>query len=101
MHATYVVHLSLRLFKSHLLGCYALKMEAAWSSEMLVSDPNITRRHGPEDLDLNLHLKSPSLLLVHRSVLLRDPNSNEQCTLQAVVMPTHVCLLQEVGTHRL
>jgi len=32
---------------------FTLKMEVAWISEILVSCHNTTRRHNPEDLDLN------------------------------------------------
>jgi len=30
-------------------------MEAAWTSETLITDHNNTQRHKPEDPDLNLH----------------------------------------------
>jgi len=34
---------------------FTLKMEAAWTSETLVSYHKSTRRHKPEDLDTNFH----------------------------------------------
>jgi hypothetical protein len=55
----------LHLVSSPVLRCDALcygrilllKMEAAWTSETLISHHKTTRRHNPEELDLNLHLR--------------------------------------------
>jgi hypothetical protein len=37
-----------------LLDCGSVNLEAAWTSETLLSC-HVTTRHNPEDIDLNLH----------------------------------------------
>jgi hypothetical protein len=57
-----------------------VKVETATSSEMLVSYINTTRRHNPEDLDMNFHhpesLKSGTTSLVLKFVQ-RDLKRND------------------------
>jgi hypothetical protein len=50
---------------------FALKMEAAGTSETFVSYRNTTRRHNPEYLDLNLHRREN---LTSRNKLLLNLN---------------------------
>jgi hypothetical protein len=41
------------MIRKTFMGTSILKMVAAWNSETLVSYHNITRRHNPEEIDLN------------------------------------------------
>jgi hypothetical protein len=67
----------LKLFRDQFREGYlysrrALKMEAARAAETLVSYHITTRRHNPEDYDLNLHRHEnfKSRKLIYRSVIL-------------------------------